>query len=62
MLDANLDSRAATLNARYRNHAAVQVLRHALSDPDLGRVALVLGIWCVVGLVLCIRTFRWQDR
>ena len=41
MLDANLDSRAATLNARYRNHAAVQVLRHALSDPDLGRVALV---------------------
>ena len=41
MLDANLDSRAATLNARYRNHAAVQVLRHALADPDLGRVALV---------------------
>jgi len=41
MLDANLDSRAATLNARYRNHAAVQVLRHALGDPDLGRVALV---------------------
>lgn len=29
---------------------------------ELGRVALVLGIWCVVGLVLCIRTFRWQDR
>ena len=41
MLDADLDSRAATLNARYRNHAAVQVLRHALADPDLGRVALV---------------------
>ena len=41
MLDANLDSRAATLNARYRNHAAVQVLRHALADPDLGKVALV---------------------
>lgn len=41
MLDAKLDSRAATLNARYRNHAAVQVLRHALADPDLGRVALV---------------------
>ena len=41
MLDADLDSRAATLNARYRNHAAVQVLRHALVDPDLGRVALV---------------------
>ncbi|OMQ15033.1 ABC transporter [Modestobacter sp. VKM Ac-2676] len=29
---------------------------------ELGRVALVLGIWCLVGLVLCVRTFRWQDR
>ncbi|MGY1857087.1 ABC transporter permease [Modestobacter sp. SYSU DS0290] len=29
---------------------------------ELGRVALVLGIWCAVGLVLCVRTFRWQDR
>jgi ABC-2 type transport system permease protein len=29
---------------------------------ELGRVALVLGVWCVVGLVLCLRTFRWQDR
>lgn len=29
---------------------------------ELGRVALVLGIWCVIGLVLCIRTFRWQER
>ncbi|TFV53555.1 ABC transporter permease [Blastococcus sp. TF02A-35] len=29
---------------------------------ELGRVALVLGAWCVVGLVLCVRTFRWQDR
>ena len=29
---------------------------------ELGRVALVLGIWCVVGLALCVRTFRWQDR
>ena len=26
------------------------------------RVALVLGIWCVAGLVLCVLTFRWQDR
>jgi ABC-2 type transport system permease protein len=23
---------------------------------------LVLGTWCVVGLVLCVRTFTWQDR
>jgi ABC-2 type transport system permease protein len=29
---------------------------------ELGRVALVLGAWCVVGLLLCMRTFRWQDR
>jgi ABC-2 type transport system permease protein len=29
---------------------------------ELGRVALVLGIWCVVGLALCVKTFRWQDR
>jgi ABC-2 type transport system permease protein len=28
---------------------------------ELGRVALVLAVWCVVGLLLCIRTFRWQD-
>ncbi|GGK19043.1 transport permease protein [Pilimelia terevasa] len=30
---------------------------------ELGRVALVLGAWCVVGLALCLRTFRWSlDR
>ena len=29
---------------------------------ELGRVALVLAVWCVVGLLLCVRTFRWQDR
>jgi ABC-2 type transport system permease protein len=29
---------------------------------ELGRVALVLGVWCVLGLLLCLRTFRWQDR
>ena len=29
---------------------------------ELGRVALVLAIWCVVGLLLCVRTFTWQDR
>jgi ABC-2 type transport system permease protein len=29
---------------------------------ELGRVALVLGLWCVAGLVLCVATFRWQDR
>jgi ABC-2 type transport system permease protein len=27
-----------------------------------GRIALVLGAWCVVGLVLCLMTFRWTNR
>jgi ABC-2 type transport system permease protein len=29
---------------------------------ELGRVALVLGAWCVIGLVLCLVTFRWTER
>ncbi|RBY77747.1 ABC transporter permease [Geodermatophilus sp. TF02-6] len=29
---------------------------------ELGRVALVLALWCAAGLVLCVLTFRWQDR
>jgi ABC-2 type transport system permease protein len=29
---------------------------------ELGRVALVLAVWIAAGLVLCIRTFRWQTR
>ncbi len=33
--------RVATLNARYRHHAATSVLEHALKDQDLGQVALV---------------------
>jgi ABC-2 type transport system permease protein len=27
-----------------------------------GRTALVLVAWCVLGLVLCLATFRWTDR
>lgn len=27
-----------------------------------GRVALVLAVWVAAGLILCIRTFRWQTR
>jgi len=27
-----------------------------------GRIALVLGAWTVGGLVLCLKTFRWQPR
>jgi ABC-2 type transport system permease protein len=29
---------------------------------QLGRVALVLAAWCVIGLVLCLTTFRWTTR
>jgi ABC-2 type transport system permease protein len=28
---------------------------------ELGRVALVLVLWCVGGLLLCVATFRWQE-
>ncbi|PZX18340.1 phosphoadenosine phosphosulfate reductase [Palleronia aestuarii] len=33
--------RAAELNARYAHHGATAVLRHALTDPQVGRIALV---------------------
>ncbi len=33
--------RAAELNARYAHHGATAVLRHALSDPQVGEIALV---------------------
>ncbi|WP_213456108.1 ABC transporter permease [Rhizomonospora bruguierae] len=29
---------------------------------ELGKVAMVLGAWCVIGLVLCLTTFRWTSR
>lgn len=29
---------------------------------EYGKVALVLGAWCIGGLVLCLLTFRWKDR
>jgi ABC-2 type transport system permease protein len=38
---------------------AQQELAHSW---ELGRVALVLGAWCVGGLILCLLTFRWTDR
>lgn len=28
---------------------------------ELGRVALVLGAWCVLSFVLALVFFRWQD-
>ena len=29
---------------------------------ELPQTALVLAVWAVIGLVLCLRTFRWQRR
>lgn len=29
---------------------------------ELGTVALILAAWCVGGLLLCLRTFRWTRR
>ncbi|MFE9434809.1 ABC transporter permease [Streptomyces sp. NPDC006640] len=29
---------------------------------EFGRVALVLGAWCIGGLLLCLLTFRWKNR
>ncbi|MEU1749260.1 ABC transporter permease [Micromonospora arida] len=29
---------------------------------ELGRVALVLGLWCVIGVVVCLTTFRWTTK
>ena len=43
-LEAPLDpvpERVADLNARYRHHSATDVLAHALSDPQVGRIAMV---------------------
>jgi ABC-2 type transport system permease protein len=36
--------------------------REVAHSWELGRVALVLGAWCVAGLLLCLFTFRWTDR
>lgn len=29
---------------------------------ELGRVALVLALWCLIGLALCLSTFRWTTK
>jgi ABC-2 type transport system permease protein len=36
--------------------------QEAAGSWELGRVALVLGLWVAAGLLLCVATFRWQDR
>jgi ABC-2 type transport system permease protein len=37
-------------------------IRESAGTWELGRVALVLGIWCAGGLLLCLATFRWSPR
>jgi ABC-2 type transport system permease protein len=39
-------------------HAAVLEPAHSWEH---GKTALVLAAWVAAGLVLCIRTFRWQS-
>jgi ABC-2 type transport system permease protein len=36
--------------------------REAAGSWELGKTALVLGTWCVVGLALCLLTFRWTNK
>ena len=36
--------------------------REVTGDWEVGRVALVLGVWIVLGLVWCLRSFRWRNR
>ncbi|MEU9915527.1 ABC transporter permease [Streptomyces sp. NPDC051001] len=40
---------------------SAQVLEQA-GGWEFGRIALVLGAWCVGGLALCLLTFRWKNR
>ncbi|MBQ0854286.1 ABC transporter permease [Streptomyces sp. BH-SS-21] len=40
---------------------SAQVLEQA-GSWEFGRIALVLGAWCVGGLLLCLLTFRWKTR
>ncbi len=51
---------AQGLRSVFLPHALVS--REPAGSWELGRVALVLLAWCVVGLLLAVRTFRWQDR
>ncbi|GAB1515706.1 ABC transporter permease [Actinophytocola sp. KF-1] len=38
------------------------VVQEAAGSWELGKTALVLGVWCVIGLVLCLLTFRWSNK
>jgi len=36
--------------------------REAAGSWELGKTAMVLGTWCVLGLALCLLTFRWTNK
>jgi ABC-2 type transport system permease protein len=36
--------------------------QEAAGSWELGRVAMVLGAWCIGGLILCLLTFRWTTK
>jgi ABC-2 type transport system permease protein len=36
--------------------------QEAAGSWELGKTAIVLGTWCVLGLALCLLTFRWTNR
>jgi ABC-2 type transport system permease protein len=37
-------------------------LQEVAGSWELGKAALILAVWCVAGLVLVTRTFRWQNE
>jgi len=38
------------------------MVQEAAGSWEHGMTALVLGAWCVIGLVLCLLTFRWTNK
>jgi ABC-2 type transport system permease protein len=36
--------------------------KEAAGSWELGRVALILGAWVVIGFLLCLFTFRWTAK
>jgi ABC-2 type transport system permease protein len=38
------------------------MVQEAAGSWELGKTALVLGVWCAIGLALCLLTFRWTSR
>jgi ABC-2 type transport system permease protein len=53
---------AASALVRHARTAGAILNFEAGGSWEPGRTALVLGAWCVIGLVLCLVTFRWTNR